>query len=161
MKAYSKIMKLNASNYKTGLIDNEKSFSVKKLTFKRLKRSIINEFSLFYNLKLHLNAILRILGHFTPVEEVVIVHHTSTEIRLQQNCLFTNLVIKRIQINPVQVVFTLIYSCFLLSHIIKFITEHFIKVITQIQPCSKLSTNLIIHLIITMNCPIHQSIKSY
>ena len=53
------------------------------LTFKRLKRSVIDKLRLLDNRKLERDALLGHFGHLAPVHEVFIVHHPTAEIRLQ------------------------------------------------------------------------------
>lgn len=54
------------------------------LTFERHEGGIINEFRLLNNLKDELRAIFSHTRRISPVQKVVIVYHTTTEVRLKK-----------------------------------------------------------------------------
>jgi len=48
--------------------------------FKRLERRIINELGLLDNIESNFRTVLKSLGGVTPVEKMIIVHHSTTEV---------------------------------------------------------------------------------
>ena len=51
-------------------------------TFKWLERCIVNKLGLFYDMEVILDAIITRPGSFTPVEEMIVVYHTTTKVGL-------------------------------------------------------------------------------
>lgn len=66
------------------------------ITFEGHEGGIINEFSLFHHLENKLKAVICHPRTFPPVQEVVVVHHTTTEVRLREDGDVVHMVLVRL-----------------------------------------------------------------